>query len=57
MADIERSNPLAQRKLSMMATEMVTTGIIVDIMPVPTPLMMTVAEPVCEDSAIFWVGL
>ena len=41
----------------MMATEMVTTGIIVDIMPVPTPLMMTVAEPVCEDSAIFWVGL
>ena len=41
----------------MMATEMVTTGIIVDIMPVPMPLMMTVAGPVCEASAIFCVGL
>ena len=41
----------------MMATEMVTTGIIVEIMPVPMPLMITVAEPVCDDSAMRCVGL
>ena len=41
----------------MMATQMVTTGTQVEIMPVPIPLMMTVAEPVCEASEIFCVGL
>ena len=41
----------------MMATEMVTTGTQVEIIPVPMPLMMTVAEPVCDASAIFLVGV
>ena len=54
---IERSKPLANRKLSMMAIEMVTTGTIVEIIPVPIPFIITVAEPVCEASAIDLVGL
>ena len=41
----------------MMATEMVTTGIMVDIIPVPIPFIITVAGPVCEASAICCVGL
>ena len=41
----------------MMATPMVTTGTQVDIMPVPMPLMITVAEPVRPASEIFCVGL
>ena len=43
--------------LSMIATEMVTTGIMVEIIPVPIPLMITVAAPVCDDSAMACVGL
>ena len=39
-----------------MATEIVTTGTMVDIMPVPMPLIITVAEPVCDASAIDLVG-
>jgi hypothetical protein len=57
LADIDMSKPLAQRKLNMMATEMVTTGTMVEIIPVPIPLIITVAGPVCEASAIFCVGL
>ena len=41
----------------MMATEMVTTGIMVEIIPVPIPFIITVAGPVCDASAIFCVGL
>ena len=41
----------------MIATPMVTTGIQVDIIPVPIPLMITVAEPVSPASEIFCVGL
>ena len=36
---------------------MVITGIAVEIIPRPTPLMITVAEPVLALSASFWVGL
>ena len=36
---------------------MVTTGIMVEIIPVPIPCMMTVAGPVFEASEIFCVGL
>ena len=39
-----------------MATEMVTTGTIVEIIPVPIPFIITVAGPVCDASAIFCVG-
>ena len=41
----------------MIATAMVTTGIQVEIIPVPIPLMMTVAAPVFEASAMSFVGL
>ena len=40
-----------------MATPMVMTGMQVEIMPVPIPLMITVAEPVSPASEIFCVGL
>ena len=40
-----------------MAAQMVTTGMAVEIMPRPTPLMMTVADPVWALSASFCVGL
>ena len=40
-----------------MATTMVTTGMQVEIIPRPIPWMMTVAGPVWELSANFWVGL
>ena len=41
----------------MMAAPMVTTGIAVEIMPEPTPAIITVAGPVCALPAIFCVGL
>ena len=41
----------------MMATPIVITGMQVEIIPVPIPLMITVAAPVCPASEIFWVGL
>ena len=40
-----------------MAIPMVTTGMAVDIIPSPTPLMITVAEPVWALSASLRVGL
>ena len=40
-----------------MATEMVTTGIMVEIIPVPIPFIITVAEPVCDASEMPCVGL
>ncbi len=40
----------------MMATEMVSTGTQVEIIPVPMPLMITVADPVCEAFEISCVG-
>ena len=40
----------------MMATPIVTTGMAVEIIPEPTPAMMTVAGPVFELPAIFCVG-
>ena len=36
---------------------MAITGMSVEIIPVPIPFIMTVAEPVADASAIFWVGL
>ena len=44
-------------KYFKMATPMVTTGMHVEIIPVPIPLMITVADPVKPASEIFWVGL
>ena len=41
----------------MIATEMVSTGTQVEIMPVPMPLMITVAAPVWLASAMRCVGL
>ena len=41
----------------MMATTIVMTGTAVDIIPSPTPEMMTVAGPVLELSASLRVGL
>ena len=35
---------------------MVSTGTQVEIMPVPMPLMMTVAAPVCEEREMSCVG-
>ena len=52
-----RSKPLAKPKLNMIATPMVITGMQVDIIPVPIPLIITVAEPVRPASEIFCVGL
>ena len=40
-----------------MATDIVTTGTMVDIMPVPIPFIITVAEPVSDDLAMLLVGL
>jgi hypothetical protein len=39
-----------------MAIPIVRTGIQVEIIPVPIPFIITVAEPVCPASAIFFVG-
>ena len=51
------SKPVAQRKARTMATAIVTTGMAVDIIPMPIPEMMTVAGPVSALLAIFRVGL
>ena len=56
-AEKDMSNPLAQKKERRMATAMVITGMAVESIPRPTPEMMTVAGPVWEDSASFWVGV
>ena len=50
------SKPMAKRKLRMIAAAIASTGMAVESIPRPTPLMMTVAGPVAELSASFWVG-
>ena len=51
------SKPVAQRYARTIAAPIVTTGIAVEIIPEPTPAMMTVAGPVLALPAIFCVGL
>ena len=47
----------ANKKARIMAVETINTGKAVEIIPVPIPLMITVAGPVFEAEAIAWVGL
>ena len=52
-----KTKSVAKPYASRMAAQMVITGMAVERMPRPTPLITTVAEPVWAASASFCVGL
>ena len=57
--DITPILPAAREAIhpAIMAMDIVATGTIVEIMPVPIPFIMTVAEPVSDALAMLFVGL